>query len=171
MELWIPITLLAAAAQTSRTAVQRYMKGPLGDYGASAIRFIYAIPFAWLWLLIVLSFPNHRFPELNVNFLFWGVIGSLSQILFTVFLIKLFNYKNFLVGVAFSKFEVLLAAIMEVAFLSAVINFQFGTAILLGIISVLLLSLRTSKVSWMELRLSLWSSSTIIGLLSAQPVN
>ena len=40
MDLWIPITILAALSQNIRTAIQRHMKGPLGDYGASAIRFI-----------------------------------------------------------------------------------------------------------------------------------
>ena len=53
MEIWIPITVAAAAAQTSRNAIQRHMKGPLGDYGASAIRFIYAVPFLWIWLLVL----------------------------------------------------------------------------------------------------------------------
>ena len=167
MELWIPITLAAAVAQTSRNAIQRHMKGPLGDYGASAIRFIYAVPFAWIWLLLVLSWSNQPFPKPGLEFVVWGTIGGFTQILFTVFLVRLFSYKNFFVGVAFSKTEVLLVAIIEAIFFSAAISVQFGIAILLGIVSVLLLSLSTNKFSWVELRLSLRSSSTILGLLSA----
>ena len=167
MELWIPITVAATAAQTSRTAIQRHMKGPLGDYGASAIRFIYAVPFSWIWLLILFSFSNQDFPKPGLEFVLWVTIGGITQILFTVLLIKLFSYKNFLVGIAFSKFEVLLAAVMEAVFLSAAISAQFGIAIVLGIVSVFLLSLRNSTFSWAELRLSLQSMSTIIGLLSA----
>ncbi len=167
MELWIPITFAATAAQTSRTAIQRHMKGPLGDYGASAIRFIYAVPFSWAWLLILFAFSNQDFPKPAIEFIFWATVGGVMQILFTVLLIKLFSYKNFLVGVAFSKFEVLLAAIMEAVFLSAAITAQFGIAIVLGIVAVFLLSLRNSTFSWQELRLSLQSMSTIIGLLAA----
>ena len=167
MELLIPITLVAALAQTTRTAIQRQMKGPLGDYGASAIRFIYAVPFAWLWLLVILILSKQDFPKPSFEFVIWSVIGGISQILFTVFLIKLFSYKNFLVGVAFSKFEVLLAAIIEASFFSAIITTQFGLAIGIGIVSMLLLSLRTSTFSFTELRISLYSKSTIFGLFSA----
>jgi len=167
MELWIPITVAAAAAQTSRNAIQRHMKGPLGDYGASAIRFIYAVPFSWIWLFLVFSFSNAHLPKPGLEFVLWATIGGVAQILFTILLIKLFSYKNFLVGVAFSKFEVLLAAIMEAAFLSAAITVQFGIAIVLGVVSVFLLSFRNNTFSWEELRLSLQSKSTIIGLLSA----
>ncbi|PZC50247.1 MAG: Permease of the drug/metabolite transporter (DMT) superfamily [Chloroflexi bacterium] len=167
MELWIPITVAAAAAQTSRNAIQRHMKGPLGDYGASAIRFIYAVPFVWIWLLILSSFSNQHLPKPESEFVIWAAIGGVTQILFTVLLIKLFSYKNFLVGVAFSKLEVLLVALMEAAFLSVTISVQFGIAIFIGIVSVMLLSLRTNKFSWEELRLSFQSKSTIIGLLAA----
>jgi drug/metabolite transporter (DMT)-like permease len=167
MELWIPITLVAALAQTSRTAIQRHMKGSLGDYGASAIRFIYAVPFAWAWLLVILVSSNQNIPTLSLEFALWSIVGGISQIFFTVFLIKLFNYKNFLVGVAFSKFEVLLAAIIEASFFSAIISTRFGISIAIGIMSMLLLSLRTSTFTWTELRGSLYSKSTILGLLSA----
>ncbi|MQF82627.1 hypothetical protein FIM02_00480 [SAR202 cluster bacterium AD-802-E10_MRT_200m] len=167
MEVWIPITLLAAVAQTTRTAIQRYMKGPLGDYGASAIRFIYAVPFTWIWLLVVFSLSDESFPKPGTEFLIWGTLGGIAQILFTVFLVRLFSYKNFLVGVAFSKTEVLLAAIIEAIFFSATIGIQFGIAILFGIIAVLLLSLRRNAFTWREIGLSLQSTSTIIGLLCA----
>jgi drug/metabolite transporter (DMT)-like permease len=143
------------------------MKGPLGDYGASAIRFIYAVPFVWAWLLILSSFSDQHLPKPEPEFVIWATIGGVTQILFTVLLIKLFSYKNFLVGVAFSKLEVLLVALMEAAFLSVAISAQFGIAIFIGIVSVILLSLRTNKFSWKELRLSLQSMSTIIGLLAA----
>ena len=167
MEIWIPITLVAAVAQTTRTAIQRHMKGPLGDYGASAIRFIYAVPFAWIWLLVVFSLSNETFPSPGLQFVIWGILGGIAQILFTVFLVQLFSYKNFLVGIAFSKTEVLFAAIIEAIFFSAAIGVQFGVAILLGIIAVLLLSLRRNTLSLAEFGTSLRSVSTVIGLVSA----
>ena len=168
MELWIPIAILAALSQSIRTAIQRHMKGPLGDYGASAIRFIYAIPFAWLWFAIVFYGENENvFPSLTITFYSWMTVGAIAQIFFTVFLVKLFSYKNFLVGIAFSKTEVLFAAIIEALMLSSMVNIQFGIAILLGTIAVVLLSLKGSILSGIDIITSIRSESTLIGLLSA----
>ena len=168
MELWIPIAILAALSQAIRTAIQRHMKGPLGDYGASAIRFIYAIPFAWLWFsLVFYGGGENAFPSFNTWFFVWMTFGAIAQIIFTVFLVKLFSYKNFLVGIAFSKTEVLFAAIIEAIMLSSMINFQFGIAIIFGTIAVVFLSLKGSIFSAKDIYLSLKSYSTFIGLLSA----
>lgn len=167
MDLWIPITLLAAASQTIRTAIQRKMKGPLGDYGASSIRFIYAVPFAWIWFLLIFLNFDHAVPEPNLQFAFWVTAGAFSQILFTVCLIRLFSYKNFLVGIAFSKTEVLLAAILEALFFAAVINLQFAAAIVMGMIAVVMLSLRGNGFSVREVQISLRSTATLLGLLAA----
>ena len=152
MQLWIWITLLAATSQNIRTAIQSHMKDSLGDYGASAIRFIYAIPFAWIWFLCVIRFTDQSFPSLNLEFVFWLAVGGLAQIIFTVLLVKLFSFKNFVVGVAFSKTEVLLAALMESIFLSVAINLQFGFAILIGTIAVIMLSLRGNLFSLSEVK-------------------
>ena len=168
MELWIPIAILAAFSQAIRTAIQRHMKGPLGDYGASAIRFIYAIPFAWFWFFIVFyRSDGNVFPSLTINFFSWMTVAALSQIFFTVFLIKLFSHKNFLVGIAFSKTEVLFAAIIESVMLSSMIDIQFGIAILFGTIAVVSLSLKGNIYSSKDIFSSLKSESTLIGLLSA----
>ncbi len=164
MELWIPITLTAAFAQTIRTAIQRHMKGPLGDYGASAIRFIYAIPFAWLWFLLVFTNSDQQFPMPSGMSIVWLFVGGICQILFTVLLVKLFSYRNFLVGIAFSKTEVLFAAIFEAIILTAAISTQFGIAIFLGTLAVITLSVSGRSFSLSELGSSLKSESTLIGI-------
>ena len=43
MEIWIWITLVAATTQTLRSAGQKQMKSVMGDFGASYIRFSYAL--------------------------------------------------------------------------------------------------------------------------------
>ena len=166
MELWVVVTIIAATAQTIRTAIQRQMKGALGDYGASAIRFIYAVPFSLIWLLCILWYFDHSLPQLTFPFFLWLAVGGLSQIIFTVFLVKLFSYKNFVVGVAFSKTEVLLVAILEALILSIAINLQFAIAIVIGTISVIMLSLKENLLSFREIRTGLQSRSTGIGLLA-----
>ena len=48
--LWIWVTIGAALGQTVRGAYQKKLKAPLGDLGASYVRFSYALPFAWAWV-------------------------------------------------------------------------------------------------------------------------
>ena len=52
MYLWIWVTIAAALSQSLRTAQQKNLKPILGNFGASFVRFSYAIPFAWAWIII-----------------------------------------------------------------------------------------------------------------------
>ena len=45
MGLWIWVTIGAAISQTVRSAYQKKLKAPIGDLGASYVRFSYAVPF------------------------------------------------------------------------------------------------------------------------------
>jgi hypothetical protein len=45
---WIAITLWAAFAQTIRNAAQRSLTAELGTLGATLVRFLYGLPFAFL---------------------------------------------------------------------------------------------------------------------------
>ena len=47
---WILATLIAAAAQTGRNAAQRRLTAELGTMGATAVRFLFGLPFAALFL-------------------------------------------------------------------------------------------------------------------------
>ena len=50
MGLWIWVTIGAAISQTVRSAYQKKLKTPIGDLGASYVRFSYAVPFAVIWM-------------------------------------------------------------------------------------------------------------------------
>ena len=65
---------------------------------------------------------------------------------------------------AFSKTEVLMAAIFEAVILGYFVSFEVGLAILLGVLAVFLLSLSKSEIGFSNLLTSLWSRQTAIGL-------
>ncbi|HKS86532.1 MAG TPA: EamA/RhaT family transporter, partial [Pseudolabrys sp.] len=44
--LWTIFTLIAAAAQTARNAMQRELTSTLGTVGATHVRFLFGFPFA-----------------------------------------------------------------------------------------------------------------------------
>ena len=83
--IWIPITIWAAFAQTVRNAAQRHLVADLGTLGATMVRFIYGVPFAALWLLVVWWATSVAIPELNAAFVGWVFLGGICQIVGTSF--------------------------------------------------------------------------------------
>ena len=86
------------------------------------------------------------------------------QVIFTVLLITLFNHRNFAAGTAFSKTEVLQAAIFEALIIGEIVNFQVGLAIGIGVLAILMLSFHKSDAGLSGLFSSLRSKQSLLGL-------
>ena len=166
IETWVIVTIIAAITQTLRSATQKKMKPLLGDGGASYIRFSYALPFAWLWVFAYQVFAGLDLPSLTLAFWIWMLLAALMQVLFTVFLIAMFSHRSFAAGTAFSKTEVLQAAIYEALILGIVVSVMTGTAILIGAIAVVMLSLAKADMKKNGVMATLFSRQTAIGLAS-----
>ena len=164
MTTWIWVTIVAAISQSLRTAQQKNLKESLGNLGASYVRFSYAIPFAWAWIAFYSYFYNQPLPSVNLQYFFWITIAGIMQIIFTVLLITLFSHRSFAAGIAFSKTEVLMAAIFEALILGYFVSFEVGLAILLGVLAVFLLSLSKTDIGLSNILTSLWTRQTAIGL-------
>ena len=168
--IWIFAAIFAAACQTARSAFQKNMISRLGDYGAAYIRFCYALPFTSLIWLIWISIPGNNIPYLSLYSLFLCLLGSIFQVLFTYVLMKVFAHKNFATGIAFSKTEVILIAFLEIIILSVTFSTSILLGIILGVISVLLLSYAKKADSILKtiklLINSTLSVGTLVGLLS-----
>ena len=50
--LWVPVTILAAALQVGRNAIQRGLTEELGTLGATQVRFLFGLPFACLFFFV-----------------------------------------------------------------------------------------------------------------------
>ena len=164
MYIWIWVTIAAALSQSLRTAQQKNLQPVLGNFGASFVRFSYAIPFAWAWIAFYSYFYNQPLPSINLQYFFWITIAGIMQIIFTVLLITLFSHRSFAAGIAFSKTEVLMAAIFEALILGYFVSFEVGLAILLGVLAVFLLSLSKTDIGLSNILTSLWTRQTAIGL-------
>jgi uncharacterized membrane protein len=138
--LWIPITIGAALAQTVRNATQRSLSGDLGMLGATLVRFLYGLPFAALWLLLVSAYHGFTLPRPTGAFLFWAVIGAATQISATAFLLKAMAMRNFAIGTAYSKTEVVQVALFGLVLLGDTVSLPAALSILLASTGVLLLS-------------------------------
>ena len=138
--LWIPVTVWAAFAQTIRNAAQRSLTAELGTLGATLVRFLYGLPFAALWLAFVVKFTASSLPTVDLRFLLWVLAGAIAQIVATALLLKTMQERNFALGVAYSKSEVLQVAIFGLAFLGDPLGIAATLAVLAGTAGVLLLS-------------------------------
>jgi drug/metabolite transporter (DMT)-like permease len=157
--LWIPVTVWAAFAQTVRNAAQRSLTAELGTLGATLVRFLYGLPFAALWLLLVVLFTQGGLPKPNPAFLGWVVLGAVSQIAGTAFLLATMQERNFALGVAYSKTEILQVAVFGLAFLGDPLGPASIAAVLCGTLGVLLLSPAGWSGGWA-------SRSALLGLAS-----
>jgi drug/metabolite transporter (DMT)-like permease len=162
--LWIPITVWAAFAQTVRNAAQRHLTAELGTLGATLVRFLYGLPFAALWLLLVHRMANSALPGMNGKFAFWVLVGAVSQIAATALLLRTMQERNFALGVAYSKTEVLQVAVFGLAFLGDPISMPAALAVAAGTLGVLLLS-PADKQRPLRALLTGWTSRTaLLGL-------
>ena len=76
----------------------------------------------------------------------------------------LFSHRSFAAGTAFSKTEVIQAALFEAIILGHIVSLQVGLAIIIGVVAVFLLSLAKSSLTLRNLLASLFTRQTAIGL-------
>ncbi|MCC6608683.1 MAG: EamA/RhaT family transporter [Burkholderiales bacterium] len=138
--LWIPVTVWAAFAQTLRNAAQRRLIETLGTLGATLVRFLYGLPFAALWLAVVHGASGDGLPAPNAAFAAWVSLGAVSQMVATALLLQVMAERNFALGVAYSKTEIVQVAIFGLAFLGDPITAAAAFAIACGTVGVLLLA-------------------------------
>ena len=146
---WIPIVIWAAFAQTIRNAAQRSLTAELGTLAATLVRFLYGLPFAVFWLLVVMQLlpSGSNWPSFGSAYFAWLILGAIAQIAATSFLLLAMKERNFVVAVAFAKTEVLQVALFATVFLSEVPSLWAGVAMAVSTVGVLMLSVPKSAVS------------------------
>ena len=141
--LWIPATLAAAAAQTARNATQRRLTETLGTVGATQVRFLYGLPFAALFLLIVLAVSGERLPRPGPGFFGFIVMGAVTQILATALMLAAMRERSFAVVTATTKTEPVHIAVFGLVVLGDPLTPLMGLAIVVATAGVILASLKS----------------------------
>ena len=166
MEIWIPITIVAAFCQNLRSALQKHLKGKLSTGGATYVRFFYAWPFAVLYVFGLNTWGEMPIPEIKGLFLLYCVLGGLSQIIFTGLLVWLFSFRNFAVGTTFSKTETVQVALLAFLLLGDTLTLGAIFAIVVSVMGVMAMSLAQTNITFKTLFTGLTEKSTMIGLAS-----
>ena len=130
--LWAVFTVLAAAGQSARNAMQRELTAKLGTVGATHVRFLFGFPFAILFLAAVLIATGAPVPRPGWTFVPWVVLGAGSQIFSTALMLAAMNDRSFVVTIAYTKTEPIQVALFAVVFLGEHISLALAAAILIA---------------------------------------
>src|SRR5664279_3904401 len=158
--LWAVFTLIAAAAQTARNAMQRELTATLGTVGATHVRFLFGFPFAVVFLAGVLLPTASVLPHPGLAFWPWVLAGAFTQIAATATMLSVMGQRSFVVSYAFIKTEPVSVALFGLIFLGDSITPLSATAILIATAGVIVISLKPGAGQVSTAR------STAIGLLS-----
>ena len=140
MEFWAIIAIIGATAQSLRTVCQKILIPRTGELGASFSRFVYGILFAWIWTFAICLKTGASLPEMNMLFFAFVGFAAILQIAFTILLIMMFNHRNYAIGIALSKTEILQTALLEAFLIGYVASFSTLFAIIIGLVGIALLS-------------------------------
>jgi drug/metabolite transporter (DMT)-like permease len=158
--LWAVFTLIAAAAQTARNAMQRELTATLGTVGATHVRFLFGFPFALVFLPAVMIFAGYALPHPPAAFWPWMIAGACMQIAATATMLSVMGERSFVVAYAYIKTEPVQVALFGLIFLGDRISPMAAAAILIATVGVIVISLKPGAGQATTTR------STIIGILS-----
>ena len=154
---WIFLTISAIFFQIIRNLEQKKLHQNLDVFTTSWSRFILPFPFA---IIAVAS----TFKSYNFEFFYYILINALFQILGNVFLIKTIQTKNFSVGIAFSKTEIIQALILGFLIYNFRFDFNEILAIFLAFIGIILLAKLDFK-NFKDFTKSLKNIASLYGIL------
>ena len=138
--LWIVFTVLAAAGQTVRNAMQRELTASLGTVGATHVRFLFGFPFALLFLAGVMAVTGAAWPRPDLSYIPWLLAGALAQIAATALMLAAMGGRSFVVVVAYIKTEPIQVAIFGLIFLGDAVSLPMMIAIVIATAGVLVMS-------------------------------
>jgi drug/metabolite transporter (DMT)-like permease len=138
--LWVVFTVAASAGQVLRNAMQKELTAVLGTVGATHVRFLFGLPFALLFLAIVLAATQLPIPELNAAMIAWTAAAAFAQIAGTALLLATMQARSFVVTTAYAKTEPVQVALFGLIFLGDVLTPGQTLAIMIATTGVLVMS-------------------------------
>ena len=143
--LWIVTTLIAAAAQTARNAMQSSLTATLGTVGATQVRFLYGFPFALVFLGLVTAAAGESVPAPAWRFLMFTLGGAIAQIFGTVLLLAAMRERSFSVATAFGKTEAVQVAVFGLVILGDHLTVLRALAIVVATAGVFLVAVKPGE--------------------------
>src|SRR5262245_29415634 len=100
--LWAVFTVADAGGQVLRKAMQKELPATLGTVAATHVRFLFGLPFALVFLAIVLAATGLPMPPLTTATIVWSLAAALAQIAATALLLAAMQARSFVVTTAYA---------------------------------------------------------------------
>ena len=158
---WVIFTVLAAFFQNLRTSLQKRLNKNLSLVASAYVRFAFALPFAFI--IFFINFRSLDIVQIILdqnNFIYYTFLGAIFQVIFTLLLLYLFKFSNFVVGTSLSKTEVIQIAIFEYIILKDKLNLFGIIGIIVATIGVIVITIKDVKLFFKNF----FSKVTLIGL-------
>jgi drug/metabolite transporter (DMT)-like permease len=140
--LWIVATVLAAALQTARNAMQSNLTAKLGTLGATQVRFVYGLPFAIVFLALAAAAAHVPVPAASPQFLVYTGAGALAQIAGTALLLAAMQARSFSLATAFTKTEAVQVAVFGAVLLGEHLTGVRAAAVAVATLGVVIAAVR-----------------------------
>ena len=158
---WVIFTVLAAFFQNLRTSLQKKLNKNLSLVASAYVRFAFALPFAFI--IFFINFRSLDIVQIILdqnNFIYYTFLGAIFQVIFTLLLLYLLKFSNFVVGTSLSKTEVIQIAIFEYIILKDKLNLFGIIGIIVATIGVIVITIKDVKLFFKNF----FSKVTLIGL-------
>ncbi len=142
---WMIFTVFAALMQSIRTAGQKAMGNTFSPMANTCVRFLFGLPFAILYFLILLSVTESPGINYTSEFFVYAFLAGTSQIFGTVMQIILLGRRNFATGTVFVKSEVMLTAIIGLTFFDDILGLRSLAGILMCTLGIGFLGIGNQK--------------------------
>ena len=140
--LWVIATLFGATGQVARNVAQTRLTRQIGTIGATQVRFLFGLPFAILFLVLVRAFTGEALPALPMRAIGITAIGAIAQIGATAMMLKVMQARSFAVTTAWLKTEPVLIALAGATVLGDPLGWPALAAIGVATAGVMLTALK-----------------------------
>ncbi len=158
---WIALTFFAALMQSVRTAGQKKLTGSISAVGATHVRYLFGLPFALLYLFLMLRLHPDEQWVLGERFYVYASAAAVAQIVATACLVHVLASRNFAIGTAYAKTEALITAVLAAILFAEYLAPIAWFTILIGVVGVLLLNKQLNWRAFLASGFSLKSATTI----------
>jgi drug/metabolite transporter (DMT)-like permease len=162
--LWVLATLIAAAAQTARNVTQQGLTRQIGTLGATQVRFVFGLPFAILFLGLMVWATGETVPKLTTVSLGYAALGAVAQIAATALMLITMKSRSFAVTTAWIKTEPVMVAVIAAVTIGDTLTVPKFVAIVVATAGVIILSTKPDTTRLMLQDLGPAATGLLAGL-------
>lgn len=139
---WVFAALAGSVTQTARNAMQARLTAAIGTLGATQVRFLFGLPFALLFLVLVRLGTGEPIPVTTAGGLGFTAMGAVAQIGGTGLMLWTMQHRSFAVTTAWLKTEPVIVALFATFVLGERLGWPAMVAIAVATLGVIVMTVK-----------------------------